>query len=569
MSDLLKNKKFKIFFSFMIILLLFFSLAQAEKNNIPLSQASILDDIQIKEVEGGLNLKITLENKGNQDYKNVKLTTEITGGFLFSPRTVNYTIPQLSHQDSSNTYTLQTQIIGFGLGILTKKPQISIILYENNKEIVIGHIEATIFGIRTTIKDAILNEENIFDGYTLFTPEYTKNTYLIDNKGEIVHQWNGKYIQGMDITLLEDGTLVRSDTPYPPHPNLLAGGFTGHIGFYNSNGESIWEYTYSNSEHCLHHGFEVLPNGNILMIAVEYKTYEQAIEAGRNPNQLKYDKLCPDYLIEVKPNGSSGGEIVWEWHVWDHLIQDFDSSKENYGEIDNNPELININYGEDKADFTHINSIDYNEEFDQILLSVREFNEIWIIDHSTSTEEAAGHTGGTYGKGGDILYRWGNPSAYDSGDENDQQLFAQHDAKWIPKKYPGEGNILIFNNQVPLVDEDNPNLRAYSSVIEIRPPVDQNGEYLKFGLAYGPAIPAWSYTSNNVYDFYSSFLSSAQRLPNGNTLILEGNEGRFFEVNEENEIVWQYTNNIGIPNHVFKIEKYSKDYSGINILLND
>ena len=119
----------------------------------------------------------------------------------------------------------------------------------------------------------------------------------------------------------------------------------------------------------------------------------------------------PDHVIEVEPNGSSGGNIVWEWHVWAHLIQDYDPAKDNYGVVEDHPELIDINFMAISAgkDLNHINAIDYNEEFDQILLTSAGQDEIWVIDHSTTTEESAGHTGGTSGKGGDLLYRWGNP----------------------------------------------------------------------------------------------------------------------------------------------------------------
>jgi hypothetical protein len=183
----------------------------------------------------------------------------------------------------------------------------------------------------------------------------------------------------------------------------------------------------------------------------------------------------------------------------------------------------------------HTNSIDYNEEFDQILISVCNFNEIWVIDHSTTTEEEAGHTGGISGKGGDILYRWGNPQTYDEGTSIDQKLFMQHDATWINKGYPGEGNILVFNNGKNRPDGN------YSSVDEIIPPVNDIGEYyIADGKAYGPETQIWIYSDNPNTSFYSDYLGGAHRLASGNTLITIETSGKLFEVTPDKTTVWQY-----------------------------
>jgi hypothetical protein len=198
----------------------------------------------------------------------------------------------------------------------------------------------------------------------------------------------------------------------------------------------------------------------------------------------------------------------------------------------------------------HTNSIDYNEKFDQILISVHNFNEIWVIDHSTTTQEATGHTGGSSRKGGDILYRWGNPAAYRAGITSDQKFFGQHDASWIKTGCPGEGNILVFNNGW------NRPTDMYSSVDEIIPPVDDNGEYyLEPGSPYGPESLLWSYTGSPPTSFYSDGFSGAQRLKDGDTLICDGVAGRFFEVTPEKTTVWQYTNPYPSQdlNDVFKI----------------
>ncbi|UCF50503.1 MAG: aryl-sulfate sulfotransferase [Thermoplasmatales archaeon] len=405
------------------------------------------------------------------------------------------------------------------------------------------------------------------DAYTLYAPTYSEITYLIDMEGNITHNWNSNYIQGLAVYLLQDGKLIRNCLP-GVNPRFIGGGITGRIEKHDWYGDLVWEFEYFTEDNCLHHDYEVLPNGNILMIAWEYKSGEEAVAAGRDPDKLNLDQLWPDHVIEIEPIEPVGGNIVWEWHVWDHLIQDYDSSKDNYGVVGNHPELIDINYiggvyvG---RDWLHTNSIDYNEEFDQIILSAHNFNEIWVIDHSTTTEEAAGHSGGNSGKGGDILYRWGNPQAYRAGDESDKQLFDQHDATWIEPGFPGEGNILVFNNGKNRPDID------YSSVDEIVPPVDSFGNYyLEEGSAYGPDEPIWVYIAENPIDFYSPIISGAQRLPDGNTLICDGDSGFFFEVTPEKEIVWEYINPYPnqVFNHVFKVNRYQSDYKGLEILIN-
>jgi len=521
-----------------------------------------LNNIKIKEIKGGTTLSITIQNEGNIDYHNIQILTRLTGRLILPPKVRTHEIDLLTAEGPFSTDIIKDKIFGVG------KVQISIGVKITEEEVIIGQVTALVIGLFIIILQTILNEQNLYEGYTLFTSEYSTDTYLINNAGEVVHQWNGSYIQGLGTYLLENGNLIRSDCSKKPDTHFLIGGFTGHVGIYAPNGSLVWDFEYSNNQHCLHHDIEPLPNGNILMISWEYKTWVEAVATGRNTNIVD-NFIYPDYIIEVKPTGFSSGDIVWEWHVWDHLIQDFDPSKNNYGVVKNHPELIDVNFATIKKDWTHINSVDYNEELDQILLCSRYFNEIWIIDHSTTTEEAAGHNGGRYGKGGDLLYRWGNKQTYRAGDEEDQQLFEPHGAKWIESGCPGEGNILVFNNQRVLEDEPNPNLRRYSSVDEIIPPVDLNGNYHKIGVAYGPISTTWSYyDEENPHDFYSPTLSGAQRLPNGNTLICDGDPaGKFFEVTPEKGIVWEYENTFSQINNVFNIYRYSPDYPGIKILL--
>jgi Arylsulfotransferase (ASST)/Secretion system C-terminal sorting domain len=423
-----------------------------------------------------------------------------------------------------------------------------------------------------------LNTDNAYVGYTLFAPMKSNTTYLINNNGELVHSWENDKKPGLSVYLLPNGNLLRTQSTV--NQVINAGGGGGEVVEFDWEGNKVWDFMYSNDTVRLHHDVEYLPSGDILMIAWVKNSAQEAFNAGRNPDLIFDDAVWSLRIIEVSPTGDSTGDIVWEWNAWDHLIQDYDSTKANYGIVENHPELINFNYVENpdapnnSADWMHTNGIDYNEELDQILLSIHNFNEIWIIDHSTTTEEAAGHTGGTYEKGGDLLYRWGNPAAYGRGTSADRKLYSQHDAEWIPKEFPGENNITIFNN-------GNPRLRAYSTADEIVPPYNKSGYTLNIGESYAPESAKWSCQITAPTNSFSQSLSSVQRLENGNTLICAGPYGDFSEVDSTKEIIWRYVNpviesgpinqgeDINLTNNqqdnlVFRATRYALNYSAFD-----
>ncbi len=366
-----------------------------------------------------------------------------------------------------------------------------------------------------------------YPGYTLFSPMGQTLTYLLDHDGNVAHTWDSGSSPNLSVYLLEDGSILR--------PGSNAGEET--VQRIDKDGNLVWSWSPSDPTLDLHHDIEPLPNGNLLMIAYDFKTAAEAVAAGRNPELLSDGELWAECIIEVEPSGASGGEIIWQWCVWDHLIQDYDPGKSDYGAVADYPERLDLNYtARGDADWLHANAIDYNAELDQIVISLRTLGEIWIIDHSTTLAEAAGHAGGNAGRGGDLLYRWGNPQVYAAGGAADQTLFGQHDAQWIPGEYPGGGNLLVFNNGQGRIGGD------YSSVDEIVPPLDGYAYTLSPGAAWGPALPVWTYADPIPGDFYADHISGAQRLPNGNTLICDGPAGEFFEVATSGEIVWDYLN---------------------------
>ena len=400
-----------------------------------------------------------------------------------------------------------------------------------------------------TIGLVYCNEEASL-GYTLFSPIPSNTTYLIDHEGREVHQWRspGEHRPALSAYLLPDGDLLRTaNIAQTAVGNFSGGGTGGKVERIAWDGTLEWSWEYSSTLHISHHDIEPMPNGNLLMIAWEERSEEEALQAGRNPAIASdspggENNVWPDHIIEVKPIGSNDAEIVWRWYAWDHLIQDYDETKDNYGVVADHPELLNINYvgatgnQAGRADWMHCNGLDYNSVLDQIALSCRGMNEVYIIDHSTTTEEAAGHTGGNAGKGGDILYRWGNPQVYHKGLSSDQQLFAQHDVQWIETGHPDEGGLILFNNGVGRYP-------TYSSVDILHPPMD-NGTYgLQANGTFGPNVPAWTWDQGEA--MYSGAISGAQALTNGNILVTHGTKGTLYEVNQDGEIVWEYIGPVG------------------------
>jgi hypothetical protein len=318
-------------------------------------------------------------------------------------------------------------------------------------------------------------------------------------------------------------------------------------------------------ERMLHHDIEPLSNGNVLAIAWEQKSPAEARAAGRRVDLIPEAGIWSEWILEVEPVPPNDGKIVWEWHVWDHLIQNHDPAAANHGDPAAFPRRLDMNadaetaaeideeeleqlkalgYVPDDAttedilsDFLHMNAIDYHPGFDQIAVSVPEVGEIWILDHSTKTEEARGSTGGRYGLGGDLLYRWGNPRNYGRGTKADQQLFYQHHVLWIPEGWKNAGNLTVFNNGGGRPDGN------WSAVLEIEPPVDDAGVYsLPDDGPFGPGAPVWTYAASDRESFFAPFVSGAHRLPSGNTFVCAGPQGRYFEVDPAGAIVWEYRN---------------------------
>jgi len=474
-------------------------------------------------------------------------------------------------------------------------------------------------------------------GYTLFSPFRGKNTYLIDMAGNVVHFWpypEGWSSPGAEAVekharLQKDGTLFRGtiNRSIPP-------GRGARYHQYDWDGELLWEHVEERPGYNPHHDFLVIWNPKLeqrtlLYLATKQKTHDEVIALGADPSRSQDYASNPDGIVEVDMDGN----VVWEWNISDHVVQDFDSSLPNYGVISESPGKMDINFGEGGVggDWIHANAMDYNETLDHIVVNNSTFSESYVIDHGATF--VPGDPGASIAlaanDAGDFVHRWGNPCVYDSGrcpsvsrdgrtsNHGHQQVFFTHDIQWIAEQetgtsgsLPGEGNMLIFDNGARRLDT------TFSSVIEFNPydgPM-KNGVYVpeaRAGYGPGPAAstPAigmgagmgmgmgmgggagplvsnqvvWKFQSALPNSFYSQYISSAQRLPNGNTLINSGANGHFFEVTRDGEVVWEYINPVGDRtgdahgvykimtdavgrtfNSVFKVVRYPLDYPGFD-----
>lgn len=363
-------------------------------------------------------------------------------------------------------------------------------------------------------------------GYvTLVAKQNTNSVQLLDTNNMVVKQWsNLTGNNGYSAYLTKGGDLWR--TVVATGGSFMGGGICGRIQKVAWNGTLLFDYTVSDANQISHHDICPLPNGNVLLIVYVRKTAAETQAAGATVNQERWSEK----VIELKPTGLNTATIVWQWHLWDHLVQNLYPTKNNYQtSILDHPELLNVNYNNpaNRKDWVHMNGIDYNAELDQIVVSSHFLNELWVIDHSTTTAEAASHSGGNSGKGGDFLYRWGNPAAY--GATGTTNFNVVHDAHWVPADCPRAGWLGGFNN--------NGVSNSISAVDLFQPPWDGTQYTHTPGQAYLPATYGYRHQANG----YSSNMSCSQQLPNGNMLICLATAGKIYEINANGTQIWQYS----------------------------
>jgi hypothetical protein len=417
--------------------------------------------------------------------------------------------------------------------------------------------------ILTLLLSIQIGNAQSFNGFALYNSQGSNTTYLIDENQNIAHTWNMSSECNYTVQLKENGNLVRgtkyNNTSVFSNGNIAAS--AGRVQEIAPDGTIVWDYVYADNDHISHHDLTLIGD-NVLLTAYEKKSSTELNSAGyNNANSEKW----PTHFVELEHDGNGGVNIVWEWYIWDHMCQDTDPNGPNYVlNISDNPELININMiqaqggpGGGGGDWFHVNGVDYNEDLDQIAFSSRFASEIYIIDHSTTTTEAASHSGGNSGMGGDILYRWGNPSNYEmSGSQVIPN--AVHDVRWITNDgRPNGGFLQIFNNSGVSNNQ--------SAVDGIETPWDSTSNtYLR---SSGQPFTPNSYTTRYECAYSASGQSASDRMSNGNIYVNassgQGGSGVMYEVDESGNIVWGPYNA-----QSQKGFRYECDYPGIIALEN-
>jgi hypothetical protein len=360
-----------------------------------------------------------------------------------------------------------------------------------------------------------------WDGLTYYSTMGSSLGYLIDTNSVVVKTYTFTGNTAYATHFMPGGNFFRS--VQTPGNILTGGGMSGRIQKLDYNGNLLWDYSYTSATYCTHHDHCILPNGNVLVISYDVKNATDLSDAGSTSTLTS---IRSEKIMELKPIGTNSVEVVWVWYLWDHLMQNVNPAKNNYyPTIVDHPELLNINYMP-KNDWLHLNGIDYNVVLDQIVISSHNLNEWYVIDHSTTSAEAASHSGGLGGKGGDFLYRWGNPAAYQAN--GSAVLNVTHDAHWVPEGTPGEGNLAGINNKGVNIPSNK------TTADQIQTPRVNFNYSITPGMAFVPS----SYHTRHTSAGYTSNMGSSEQYPNGNQMICLASVGSIYEIDPLGNTLW-------------------------------
>jgi len=438
-----------------------------------------------------------------------------------------------------------------------------------------------------------------YNGVTLFTPMQQTfassgktSTYLVDMTGRLVNSWVKSSLTEtvLNAKLEENGNLSRSCVMFKPAgadpTNVMLGtyGGCGAIEEVNWDGSTASRYQFYNAQYRSHDDYMKIYNSQLgrytyLVIVWEPHTQAEALAAGATGAVPSNWSL--DAVYEYDP---STGSIVWKWSFFDHLTTT-PTVKTKF-----NINTASTTRTAPTVDWLHCNSVGYNPANGYIVINSREFNELFVIDHDATFVDTANWQANytaAASTSGDFIYRFGSTMNYGAGtapsyrNSGTQQLWGAHGAAFIPSvAYPGGpslsgygvGDILVFNNfgcngnPIGLetqAQQINPHISNFTSNQYVTGSSYVWPETVPYlGVAnQGQGMPNlnlsrqiyWRFKAQGTFGMYSAHLGSTQRLPNGNTLMCEGEAGHMIEVtyawstSEVNAIAgpalaWEYSN---------------------------
>jgi len=186
---------------------------------------------------------------------------------------------------------------------------------------------------QTRTVGTLINTEESLEGYTFFSPFSGRNAYMVDNCGNLINIWEQGTLPGLAAYFEPNGQMLRTYKPEPNGPFTSASN-AGGLALVDWENNTTWSYELNSFTELSHHDAVMMPNGNFLMLTWELIFEDELIQNGRNPNEIAPQGFAwGERIIEVRPVGTDDAEIVWEWRIKDHLIQDLDSTVDNFGVV--------------------------------------------------------------------------------------------------------------------------------------------------------------------------------------------------------------------------------------------
>jgi hypothetical protein len=382
----------------------------------------------------------------------------------------------------------------------------------------------TVFPTGTTVYDP----ERAFNGYTLIHGPGPKGKpgiepfenpgkyYLIDMNGNVVHEWKIPY-RAQHAVLLPNGNILmncqdgKAMPGRPGFPPFHLGAALGWLYELDWDGNVVFKYFVP----AMHHDFDKLENGNYIYLGFEQvpKDLRKKVRGGIKGSEHPGGVIWNDYIAEVTPQGKE----VWRWSANDHFDTDID--------------IIGPVYG--RMEWGHSNDVDGMEN-GNILFDAKHTDTVYIIDKKTKK----------------IIWRWGATAyldketgklEYRGGKGSNDTLGGMHAAYEIQSGLPGAGNVLIY---------DNGTYKGTSRAVEVDP---------KTSKVVWDSTPPKTEPGPGNRRHYSHYISNAERLPNGNTIICSGANARYFEVTPQKQVVWEYVSPYATG--AFRAHRYGPDYA--------